>query len=70
VAGVYVLPGFLYDGAWFVSDVTSRFEWGPDCIGYVIFREYFMVLTVGGLTREYCACVMLCGSRLVLCLFN
>lgn len=35
-----------------MSDVTSRFEWGPNCIGYVML-EYFMVITVGGLTREY-----------------
>jgi hypothetical protein len=28
-----------------------------------------MVITVGGLTREYCTTAMLCGSSLMLCLF-
>jgi hypothetical protein len=24
-----------------VSDVTSWFEWGPDCIGYVVLKRVF-----------------------------
>ena len=66
-AGVYVVACVRLRWS-FVSDVTSRFEWGSDGTGYVILREYFVVMTVGGLTREYFTTVMLGGSSLVFCL--